>query len=313
VAATAVALVLSVSGVQAESLRAALTAAYAHNPSITSALYAVKVASENIALRKAATRPTIGASAGIGDTIGFGNNTPLVNSQSAQLGLSYNQTLFDNHKTDANVEQARALVEVANQSLRTAEANVLLSAVEAYMNVILNTQLVQLRSETVQFYQSQVKAAQDRQNIGEGTKIDVAQAQAAYASAVASQKAAVAGLQTARASYQHWVGHKPSNLSSDFNFGSLIPSSPERAMALAERYNPGILSARAAIRAAEAGADAAVAAFGPTVGLSGTVGPSFSSAGAGAGGGAAGAFQMAGSVKIQLSVPIFGGGAIGAA
>lgn len=308
VGATALALIFCVSGVHAESLKAALTAAYAHNPAITSALYGVKSASENIALRKSALRPTVGASVGISDTFGIAGST-FGNAQNAQAGLSYNQTLFDNHKTDANVEQARALVQVANQTLRSTEANVLLNAVEAYMNVILNTQLVQLRSDSVQFYQSQVKAAQDRQNIGEGTKIDVAQAQAAYASAVASQKAAVAALQTAKASYKQWVGHNPSNLSPDFNFGRLIPPTPEQAMALADRYNPSILAARAGIRAAQAGADAAVAAFGPTIGVSGTVGPSFSGPAASP----AQAFQLGGKVSLSLTVPIYGGGALGAA
>jgi outer membrane protein len=307
--AAAVALLsLSVSGVQAESLKAALTAAYAHNPSISSALAAVKVAAENIALRKAAVLPTIGASSSISNTTTFSGGKAL-NQQQAQVGLAYSQTLFDNHKTDANVEQARALVQVANQTLRSTESTVLLSVVQAYMNVILNTQLVTLRTDTVQFYQSQVKAAQDRLNIGEGTKIDVAQAQASLASAVAQQKAAIAGLQTAQASYKHWVGHSPRNLSSDYNYGTLIPATVETALKLAERLNPSILAAKASIRAAQAGVDAANAEFGPNVGLTGAVGPTFSSA---VPGGNPGGMAMAGTVKLSFSLPVYGGGALGA-
>ncbi|HVW93312.1 MAG TPA: TolC family outer membrane protein [Devosia sp.] len=306
---------LSASAAQAESLKAALTAAYAHNPTITSALTAVKVASESIALRKAATLPTIGATAGISDSF---SSLPtlggIANSPSASVGLGYNQTLFDNHKTDAQVEQARALVEVATQQLRSTEASVLTSVVQAYMNVILNTQLVQLRTDTVTFYQSQVKAAQDRQNIGEGTKIDVAQAQASLASAVAAQKAAQASLQTAQASYLHWVGHKPLNLSSDYNFGTLIPVTVDRALALADSINPAILAAKASIRAAQAGTDAAIAAFGPSVGLSGSIGPTFTgSFGAPAGTGTGGTAALAGKVGLSLSLPIYAGGALGAA
>jgi len=311
VGATAVALIgLSMSGAHAESLRAALTASYAHNPSIKSALMAVKVASENIALRRAAVLPTIGASTSISNTTtaGLSSGSSISNTQTASVGIGYSQTIFDNHQTDANVEQARALVEVANQTLRNTEQTVLLDVVEAYMNVILNTQLVTLRTDTVQFYQSQVKAAQDRQNIGEGTKIDVAQAQAALASAIASQKAAVAGLQTAQASYKHWVGHAPRNLSSDFAYGTLIPGTVEQALALGDKLNPSILGARAAIRAAQAGLDAANAAFGPSVGLTGSFGPSFSSGSASSGGGAA----MVGTVKLSGSLPIYAGGALGA-
>ena len=302
-------LVVFTSNTQAESLRAALTAAYAHNPSIRSALTAVKVAAENIALRKAATMPTIGATTSISNTATASlAGGSIFNQQTASVGIGYSQTLFDNHKTDANVEQARALVEVANQTLRTTEQTVLLDAVTAYMNVILNTQLVSLRSDTVKFYQSQVKAAQDRQNIGEGTKIDVAQAQASLASAIAQQKSAVAALQTAQASYKHWVGHAPRNLSSDFAFGTLIPATVEQAQALADRLNPAILQAKASIRAAQAGLDAADAAFGPSFDLTGSVGPSFSSPGATGSGGAA----MTGMIKLSGSLPIYGGGALGA-
>jgi outer membrane protein len=309
--ATAVALIgLSMSGVRAESLKSALTAAYAHNPTITSSLFAVKVASENIALRKSATLPVVGAGLSLSNTA-ITTGSGITNSQSAQAGLTYSQTLFDNHKTDADVEQARALVQVANQSLRGTEESVLLDVVEAYMNVILNTELVTLRTDTEQFYQSQVKAAQDRQNIGEGTKIDVAQAQASYANAVAARESAVAGLQTAQASYTHWVGHKPMNLSSDYNYGTLIPATVDRAVSLSGTLNPSILAARASIRAAQAGVDSALASFGPTAGLSGQVGPSFSGP-SGSGSGSAG-LALAGQLSLSLSMPVYAGGALGAA
>jgi outer membrane protein len=185
--------------------------------------------------------------------------------------------------------------------------SVLLDVVQAYMNVILNTQLVTLRTDTVTFYQSQVKASQDRQNIGEGTKIDVAQAQASLASGIASQKAAVAALQAAQASYKHWVGHAPSNLSSDYAYGTLIPQTVERAMALADRLNPSILAARASIRAAQAGLDAANAEFGPSAALSGQVGPTFTS-----GSGATAGAGFGGKMSLSFSLPVYAGGALGA-
>ncbi|HTJ58044.1 MAG TPA: TolC family outer membrane protein [Devosiaceae bacterium] len=297
------------SGANAESLKAALTAAYANNPAVRSALVSVKVAAETIALQKAATRPQVGAAASVtdafGQSAGFG-----FNQQAASLGLNYSQTLFDSNKTNANVEQARAQVQVANQSLRSAEATVLLNAVSAYMNVILNTQLVKLRSDSVTFYQSQVKAAQDRENIGEGTKIDVAQAQASLASGIALQKAAIAALQTAQASYVQWVGHKPSNLSSDFDFGGLIPATVDRAVALANAYNPSILGASASIRAAQAALDAANSGFGPTVAVTGSLGPSFTSNVTTAVGDS---MTVGGEVGLSVSVPIYAGGALGAA
>jgi len=293
----------------AESLRAALTAAYAHNPSINAALFSVKVAAENIALKKATTLPDLSATTSLENSF-TSTSAGSSNTPTASAGLSYSQTLFDNHKTDANVEEARANVEVANQSLRSTISTVLIDAVDAYMNVILYTELVRLRTQSVDFYRKQVAAAQDKQQIGEATKVDVAQAQSSLASAIASQKSAAASLQSAQASYVQWIGHKPNDLSSDFNFGTLIPTTVDKALSLANSYNPSILSAGASIRAAQAAEDAAAAGFGPTVTASGSLGPSFC---AGSTSSCSYNAALEGSATVQFSVPIYSGGALGAA
>lgn len=309
--ALVIALVAFPAGVRAESLKEALTNAYKNNPNISSALYSVKVAAENIALRQAGLRPNIGAALSANSAFAATTNPGIptgVTSPTLQLGLSYSQTLFDNGKTDATVVQAQALTEVATQALRNQEQNVLLSVVNAYMSVIRDTQLVQLRSNNVKFYQTQVTSAQDRLRLGEGTKIDVSQAQASLASGVASYKAAIASLQTSQASYVRWVGHKSKNLSDAYNYGNLMAPSIEQATALADARHPAILSAKAAIHAAQAGADAADAAFGPSLNLVGNLcglgcfGSGFPKDPGG----------ISGTVALTLSIPIYAGGALGA-
>ncbi|MFD1944212.1 TolC family outer membrane protein [Paradevosia shaoguanensis] len=294
--------------VQAESLREALTAAYNNNPNITSALLAVKSTAEGIVTAKAGRMPTIGA--GLDLTHSFDNRTNgnFNSTDTATLGLSYNQTIFDNGRTDAAIEQARAMTEVSAQALRNAEQNVLLSVVQAYMGVIRDSQLVQLRSDNVKFLQAQVKSAQDRLDIGEGTKLDVSQAQTGLATGVASYQAAIANLQTSQASYERWVGHKPRNLTQDFSFKGMLPKSVEEAIAASDAYHPAILSAKAAIRAAQSGSDQARAAFGPTmnlIGKIGTTGTLNESAGNSTN-------VISGSVGLSLSIPLYSGGVLGA-
>lgn len=290
---------------QAESLRQALESAYVNNPDLMSALLSVKSSAEDIALRKAGKLPTISldASAGAGFAV-TGGTASL--SRSYSLGLSYRQTLFDNFKTESQIEQARALAELSTYALRNAEQNVLLSVATAYMSVIRDTQLVQLRESNVAFFQAQVESAQQRLRLGEGTRIDVSQAESRLAQSVASYRSAIASLQTSRASYQRWVGHKPQNLSQEFNFNGLLPSSIDAAVASAEDRHPAILTARAAIRAAMAGSDAARAAFGPTLNLIGSL------CGIGCFGANPDQPGMTGSVGLQLSIPLYAGGALGA-
>jgi outer membrane protein len=304
VGAMALAVALFSGGVQAETLREALERAYINNPNIMSALLSVKASAEDIALRKAGKLPQISATATVGGNWAATNGA-FTTGHSYRLSLSYQQNLFDNFRTESQIEQARALSELSKYALRNAEQNVLLSVATAYMNVVRDTQLVELRSENVKFFQAQLDSSQSRLRLGEGTQIEVSQSEARLAQAVASYRAAIANLQTSQASYERWVGRKPQGLQRDYNFNGAIPKSVEAALASAEVNHPAILTARAAIRAAQAGSDAAKAAFGPTLNLIGSLC-------------GIGCFQnsdqggMTGSIGLSLTVPIYSGGSMGA-
>lgn len=286
----------------AETLRQALESAYRNNPTIASALLTVKSTSENIALAKSGKLPTIAGTSSLTDSFSNAAGSGFTDTQSYSLGLSYSQTLFDNFKSDAEIEAARASTEVSKYALANAEQNVLLAVVQAYYGVIRDTQLVQLRQENMAFYDAQVTSSEDRLRLGEGTKIDVSQAKARQASAVASYKSAIATLQSSQASYERYVGHKPKGLSGDFNFGKMLPSSIDAAIASAEDNHPALLSARAAIRVAQASSDAAKAAYGPSVKLAAAVNAIAND----------GKNYVSGQVGFTFSVPIYAGGALGA-
>ena len=290
---------------QAETLREALERAYTNNPNIMSALLSVKASAEDIALRKAGKLPQIDMTGMVGGNFAVTEGT-VTTGHSYRLSLSYQQTLFDNFKTESQIEQARAFSEVSKYALRNAEQNVLLAVATAYMNVVRDLQLVELRGENVKFFQAQVESAESRLRLGEGTQIEVSQAQARLAQAVASYRAAIASLQTSQASYERWVGRKPTNLTRDYDFNGAIPGSIDAAIASAEENHPAILTARAMIRATQAGSDAARAAFGPTLNLIGSLcGVGCFAADPGQGG-------VTGSVNLTLTIPIYAGGSLGA-
>lgn len=311
--ASALALVLAAASVgtaQAQSIAQALTIAYDHAPDLQSALLAAKASAENVALANAGKRPTIGASLGgtyawsAGQASQANPSGAFAGSQTYSAGLSYNQTIFDNFKTDAQIEAARAGAEAAEHQIRNTEQNVLLSVVQAYMAVLSGRQLVALRQENVSFFQAQLQSAQDRLDVGEGTRIDVAQAQARLAQGDATYRAAQSQLEISQATFQRYVGAAPQNLSASHNFGSLVPNSLQAAISEAEVGHPAILMAKAAIRAAQASSDAAQAAGGPSASVSGQVGTSYNNIAGGQG--------VSGSLGFQITVPIYAGGSIGA-
>ena len=72
--------------------------------------------------------------------------------------------------------------------------------------------IVRLRENNVTVLTRDLKATQDRFNVGEVTRTDVAQAQARRAGAVAALDLARANLKTSRADFERVIGHPPSNL-----------------------------------------------------------------------------------------------------
>lgn len=311
--ASAMALALaaaSVGGVQAQSITQALTIAYDHAPDLQAALLSAKSSAESVALANAGKRPTIGAAISGNYSWSAGQvsqNNPsgaFSDSQTYTAGLSYSQTIFDNFKTEAQIEAARAGAEAAEYQIRNTEQNVLLAVVDAYMSVLGGRQLVALRQENLSFFQAQLQSAQDRLDVGEGTRIDVAQAQARLAQGEAAYRAAVSSLEISEATFQRYVGTAPQNLDSAHSYSGLIPATLQAAIASAEASHPAILMSKAAIRAAQAGTDAAQAAFGPSASVSGDIGTGYNTVAGGQG--------LSGSVGFRISIPLYAGGAIGA-
>lgn len=295
----------AIGAAHAQSITQALTAAYDHAPDLQAALLNAKSSAENIAQANSRKLPTIGAS------VSGNQSWSLVGGQfsagtNITTGVSYNQTIFDNFKTEAQIEQARAGAEFAEYQIANAEQNVLLSVVQAYMDVLSGRQLVALRQENIDFFRAQFQSAQDRLDVGEGTRIDVAQAQARLAQGDAAYRAALSQLEVSQATFQRLVGVRPQELSSAHNYAQLIPGSIDTALAEAEVGHPAIMMSKAAIRGAQAGSDAAEAAFGPTATVNGQVGSQWSNPNL------AGRDGFSASLGFQVTVPIYAGGAIGA-
>ncbi len=142
--------------------------------------------------------------------------------------------------------------------------------------------------------------------MGEGTRIDVAQAEARFAQGQAAYRAAQSSLQISEATFARYVGAQPGQLGSGHDYSRLIPRTLDQALAEAEVGHPAILMSKAGIRAAQAGSEAAKAAFGPTADMSASVGSSWSQTNAVSQGG------ITGTVRFNVTVPIYAGGALGA-
>lgn len=288
-----IALMGLVSSAQAQSLTSAMAYAYENNPEIASSFLSVRAARQGIIAAEGAMLPTIGAEASIGHTW---SNIATRHGPSDSVGLSYSQTLFDNNASSAAISGAEAQYDAAVYGAKNTEQNVLLSVIQAYVNVVANRRIVEIRQESVGFVDAQVGSARDRLELGEGTQLEVSQAEASLAQSTAAYQAAINNLRTSEANYQRWVGQAPGSLSGGYNFSSLLPGSLDAALARANSGHPALLASAAQLRAAQYGYEETLASFGPSLSLTGQVG---------AGGWTGGTVATDASISLRLSVPIF--------
>jgi outer membrane protein len=150
--------------------------------------------------------------------------------------------LFDGFQTFNAVRGAEALVEAGREDLRSTEQQVLLDSTTAFMDVVRDQALLELQQNNVKVLNEQLRATNDRFQVGEVTKTDVAQARAAVSAADSAVSAARANLQLSRANFQRLIGHTPVGLKSPSPASKLIPAKMEQAISLGEAQNPTVLA-----------------------------------------------------------------------
>jgi len=206
--------VLVVAPARAETLLEALSAAYKFNPRLDAARATQRATDEEVPRALSGYRPSITGSADTSfrhittdpGTVANGDSNP----RGYQIGMV--QPLFRGFRTVNAVNAAEATVRAGRETLRAAEESVLLEAVTAYGDVVRDTAIVRLRENNVTVLTRDLRATQDRFNVGEVTRTDVAQAQARRAAAVAALDLARANLKTSRANFERVIGHPPSRL-----------------------------------------------------------------------------------------------------
>jgi outer membrane protein len=75
----------------------------------------------------------------------------------------------------------------------------------------------------------QLRASQDRLNVGEGTRTDVAQAEASLQTGISSYAAGGAALSSALSVYEQVIGHRPKSIGAADHVERLFPKTKDPA------------------------------------------------------------------------------------
>ena len=304
-ASVAVIAVLSSMGAPAwaETLRDALALAYQTNPSLLAQRASQRSLDETIVQARAGLRPQLDVTASAtysrSDTATFG----VVESDGAGVSIGLSQTLWSGGRIGHGISAAEANIMAGRENLRDIEQTVLASVIQAYADVIRDSEILQIRQSNLGVLGRQRDESSARFEVGEITRTDVAQSEARLAQSEADLANAQAQLSVSRAVYAAVVGQAPGDLAPMPVLPNL-PTDFDSALDVALKDNPGVRAAGYSLQAAEANVAAARAEYMPSARLTASYGGTSNDIGRPG--------DIVDNTRLQagasISVPLFTGG-----
>ncbi|MEQ8370068.1 MAG: TolC family outer membrane protein [Alphaproteobacteria bacterium] len=288
-----------------QTLDAAMVLAYENNPELLAARAALRAVDESLPQALAGWRPTVTLSGSAGKeridtttstTGGVSNRTPV----SATLSVS--QPLFRGFRTQATTRLSKNEIQRQRAVLVATEQTVLADTVTAYMDVLRDQAILELRRNNEQVLERQLEATQDRFRVGELTRTDVAQGESRLALAASERITAEATLHSSRAVFERVVGVPPGTLV-DPDLPTSLPESLDAALAGAQVHSPAVVQAQFAAQAAADDVASIEGELLPAVSLTGSLSSQEDSLGANS-------ERESASIAAELSVPLYQAGAV---
>jgi outer membrane protein len=318
VTGTAAAVLLSASiginPVSADTIDAALVRAYQNNPQLNAQRAQVRFTDENVPQALSGYRPRIAITASAGtqytDVLSTSGGTPTnlvktdihgVNAPRS-VGTTISQTVFNGFQTANRTRAAEGQVSGAREGLRVLEQSVLLSAATIYMDYLRDAAIVEVQKSNVRVLEQTLKQTNDRFNVGEVTRTDVAQSEAQLAAGRTQLLTAESNLVTTKANFRRIIGNEPEALAPGSPVDRFLPRSLAGAVDLGLTENPNVTAQMFGIDVSYLQVKVAEGALLPTVTLQGQVQQSYEQT-------MTFYRQFGASAVAQLNVPIYQGGA----
>ncbi len=242
---------------QGETLADAMITTEATNPQLDSGRADTDIAEEALQQARAAggTQLSVTASAG-GQSTDSNRDIPAAfggagfNSEAgvANAGIEASRPIYTSGRISAGIRSARAGIDAADHGLDDLRQSIFFDVVAAYMDVIRDAEAVRIRRNNVDVLAEQLRAAQDRFEVGVVTRTDVKLSEARLEGARANEASAQAQLENSRANYSFLVGDRPTDLTVPPILA--VPATLEDVLTVVLQDNPALKSAIANERAA---------------------------------------------------------------
>lgn len=302
------AVIVAAPSVYAETLTSALSQTYNNNPTLNAMRAQLRATDENVPQALSGYRPVLTGNAYVGPSYARGRSSsqlPVSSSTTWPRGysLTIEQPIFRGFRTQNSVKQAESAVLAGRELLRSTEQDVLLDAVAAYTNVLYYKGIVSLREQNIAFLREQQRAAADRLKVGEGTRTDLAQTDAALSQGQTEYDVAIANLNSANATYVQIIGTAPKSLQIPSVNSRLLPKSESATVSAGQSRHPTIRAASYNVDTAAFNVKVIEGQLLPTVSLQGQLAHTDDSS-------LTGSFGDSATITANLTVPIYEGGVV---
>ncbi len=228
-----------------------------NNPGLMAARAELDATKELYPQALAGWRPTIDGKASVYkshiDNSNFGSAD---GASTKDISLNIEQPLYRSGRTTAQTSEAQALIAAGEAQLKRIEQTILLSAAQAYMDLIRDRGLYDLRVSNEAYLQQERTATKEKLDAGMLTQTDLKQADARLARAQAEKISAAGQLETSNAAFEKIVGLKPLNALYYPPSTSFISGDITSLITQAETANPDLIAAQHRLEAAEHNIDA---------------------------------------------------------
>ena len=168
-----------------------------------------------------------------------------------QEGVVLNQMLFDGMGTPAEVDRRRAISDAAAHRVYATAEEIALQAIDAYIDVVKNKELVNFAKENMAAHQRTFDQVKLRSDKGVGRRADLEQVEARTALASANVSSAESSLRDAEIAFLKVVGRNPINLASVPDPKN-IPNTVDAAVKAGFENHPTLKSSQSDVEQASA-------------------------------------------------------------
>ena len=266
---------LNFSNVSAVTLYDALNQTYKNNIQLNAERENLKASEEDVNISKADYKPslTLSGSKSIEDTNKLtnqsGGDAAISDVDPFTTSIKLEQTILD-YGRNLTLQKNITALDLAKAKLIKKEQDILHSAIEAYTNLILTRETLDINLKNLNLLIRQVENDKIRRDRGQITNTDLAQSESSLAGAQAHFAKAKSDLIISKLSYENIIGKiaDPNQLKKNSNSIVSIPRTLSEAINLSKQNNPDIKIAKFDLAQSEKELEISKSDLKPTASLS---------------------------------------------